>query len=209
MARTRPPTSYSTRQDITIRFHVSVRDLQEKRKQEKALVSAALAAAKPPAPATPALSKGEIRVLETLYAVGPDAPPIRKQAIDFGLGLDAAGQLEEEGVLTSSDLTEANISSFQTRLKVWPNERVARIGGSVGSRSMDTLQRAFFLSETWVFRAEVFSRFSPAVAESLSTPRNSQDDPPAGPTKRCWLACSSYNTSMEAKRILASPLCNT
>lgn len=39
-----------------------------------------------------ALSRGEVQVLETLFAVGPDAPPIRKQAIDFGLGLDAAGK---------------------------------------------------------------------------------------------------------------------
>lgn len=104
---------------------MSGRGCQEKRTQEKALVSAALAASQPAMPATPTLSKGEVRVLENLYAVGPDAPPIRKQAIDFGLGLDAAGQLEEEGVLTSSDLTEANISNFQTRLKV--RQTIARL----------------------------------------------------------------------------------
>ncbi|CAN0481815.1 unnamed protein product, partial [Ectocarpus sp. 12 AP-2014] len=66
----------------------------------------------------PALSRGEVAVLEALYAVGSDAPPIRKQALDFGLGLDAAGQLESEGILTSSKLTESNITSFQTKLKV-------------------------------------------------------------------------------------------
>ncbi|CAM9415459.1 unnamed protein product, partial [Ectocarpus sp. 8 AP-2014] len=66
----------------------------------------------------PALSRGEVAVLEALYAVGSDAPPIRKQALDFGLGLDAAGQLENEGILTSSKLTESNITSFQTKLKV-------------------------------------------------------------------------------------------
>ncbi|CAN0496624.1 unnamed protein product, partial [Ectocarpus sp. 12 AP-2014] len=52
------------------------------------------------------------------HPVGADAPPIRKQALDFGLGLDAAGQLESEGILTSSKVTEFNIASFQTELKV-------------------------------------------------------------------------------------------
>ncbi|CAB1101350.1 unnamed protein product [Ectocarpus sp. CCAP 1310/34] len=66
----------------------------------------------------PALSRGEVAVLEALYAVGSDAPPIRKQALDFGLGLDAAEQLESEGILTSSKLTESSITSFQTKLKV-------------------------------------------------------------------------------------------
>lgn len=76
-----------------------------------------------------------MQVLETLYAVGVDVPPIRKQALDFGLGLDAAGQLENEGILTSSKLTESNITAFQTKLKVCvclfvcPRDQVEQILG--------------------------------------------------------------------------------
>lgn len=60
--------------------------------QEKIALSVAKAAAIPVVKPPPALSRGEVQVLENLYAVGGDAPPIRKQAIDFGLGLDAAGE---------------------------------------------------------------------------------------------------------------------
>jgi len=56
------------------------------------VLAAAKAAALPAMRPPPALSRGEIQALETLYAVGVDAPPIRKQALDFGLGLDAAGE---------------------------------------------------------------------------------------------------------------------
>eukprot|EP00752_Nemacystus_decipiens_P002572 g2410.t1 len=90
----------------------------EQAKQEKIALAAAKAAAIPAVKLPPALSRGEVHVLENLYAVGADAPPIRKQAIDFGLGLDAAGQLEREGILTSSKLTESNITKFQTQLKI-------------------------------------------------------------------------------------------
>ncbi|CBJ28670.1 conserved unknown protein [Ectocarpus siliculosus] len=86
---------------------------------EAAAAAAGMTAVLPPVVRKPpALSRGEVAVLEALYAVGSDAPPIRKQALDFGLGLDAAGQLESEGILTSSKLTESNITSFQTKLKV-------------------------------------------------------------------------------------------
>lgn len=60
--------------------------------QEKIALSAAKAAAIPVVEHPPALSRGEIQVLQNLYSVGADVPPIRKQAIDFGLGLDAAGK---------------------------------------------------------------------------------------------------------------------
>lgn len=60
-------------------------------KQEAIALSAAKAAAIPIVQPPLALSRGEVQVLQDLYAVGGDAPPIRKQAIDFGLGLDAAG----------------------------------------------------------------------------------------------------------------------
>eukprot|EP00903_Cladosiphon_okamuranus_P010618 g10041.t1 len=93
-------------------------EAKEKAKKEKIALSAAKAAAIPVVKPPPALSRGEVKVLQDLYAVGGDAPPIRKQAIDFGLGLDAAGQLESEGILTSSNLTESKITKFQTQLKV-------------------------------------------------------------------------------------------
>lgn len=86
-------------------------------KQDKLALSLTTSAAVPAAKVPPALSRGEVRVLETLYSTGP-VPRIRKQALDFGLGLDAAGMLEEEGILNSSLLTDASISSFQMRLNV-------------------------------------------------------------------------------------------
>lgn len=84
----------------------------------KKLQAAALAAAVPVVRTPPALCKGEVHVLETLYSTGTNVPPIRKQALDFGLGLDAAGQLEDDDILTASKLTESTIRMFQSRLKV-------------------------------------------------------------------------------------------
>lgn len=66
----------------------------------------------------PALSKGEVHVLGHLYSMGTDVPPIRKQALDFGLGLDVADQLEDSNITTSSKLTESTIRTLQTKLKV-------------------------------------------------------------------------------------------
>lgn len=66
----------------------------------------------------PPLSKGEVRVLEFLYSTGAGVPTIRKQALAFGLGLDAAGQLEDANIWSPSKLTEGNICTFSNRLKV-------------------------------------------------------------------------------------------
>lgn len=70
--------------------HITLRALLQANQDQIAL-AAAKAAAIPAVQLPPALSRGEIQVLENLYAVGADAPPIRKQAMDYGLGLDAAG----------------------------------------------------------------------------------------------------------------------
>lgn len=84
----------------------------------KAERAAAIAAAVPVIHPPPALARGEVRLLEVLYSTGTDVPPIRKQALDFGLGLDAAGQLEDANIRSSSNLTESSISIFQSKLKV-------------------------------------------------------------------------------------------
>ncbi|CBJ28671.1 conserved unknown protein [Ectocarpus siliculosus] len=119
----------------------ALKETQERSKQEKALLSAAMAAAMPVVRTPPALSKGEVRVLETLYASGASAPPIRKQALEFGLGLDAAGQLEDEGILTSASLTESSISSFQARLKV-PGKSEAGVKSTLMAMASNKSQRA-------------------------------------------------------------------
>lgn len=84
----------------------------------KAERAAAIASTVPAVCAPSALSRGEVRLLELLYSTGVNVPPIRKQALDFGLGLDAAGQLENANIDSSSKLTESSISIFQSRLKV-------------------------------------------------------------------------------------------
>lgn len=80
--------------------------------------AAAIASAVPAIDAPSALARGEVRLLELLYSTGTNVPPIRKQALDFGLGLDAAGQLEDANIASSSKLTESSISRFQSKLKV-------------------------------------------------------------------------------------------
>ena len=89
----------------------------------KAEHAAVIASAVPVIHTPPALARGEVRLMELLYSTGTNVPPIRKQALDFGLGLDAAGQLEDAGITSSSKLTESSVSTFQTKLKVRNNER--------------------------------------------------------------------------------------
>ncbi|CAM9343925.1 unnamed protein product, partial [Scytosiphon promiscuus] len=109
--------SVSDREALNAMISASPADAQETARQEKAALSLATSAATPAVKVPPALSRGEIRVLETLYSTGA-VPRIRKQALDSGLGLDGAGMLEDEGILSSSMLTDSSISSFQTRLKI-------------------------------------------------------------------------------------------
>lgn len=90
----------------------------EQAKERKKQQAAAIAAALPVLRVQPPMTKGDIRVLQLLYSKGKDVPPIRKRALDFGLGLDAACQLEDANILSASELTDANIRMFQSRLKV-------------------------------------------------------------------------------------------
>lgn len=64
------------------------------------------------------MPRGEMMVLQQLFSAGADTAPIRKQALDFGLGLLAADQLEQANITTARELTDANIRSFQSKLKV-------------------------------------------------------------------------------------------
>ena len=89
----------------------------------KAEHAAVIASAVPVIHTPPALARGEVRLMEQLYSTGTNVPPIRRQALDFGLGLDAAGQLEDANISSSSKLTESSICIFQTKLKVRNNER--------------------------------------------------------------------------------------
>lgn len=86
--------------------------------EQRAMQALVMAAARPAVPPPPALTQGEIHVLEDLYSTGVDAPPIRVEALTFGLGLDVANHLEEDNITTSSKLTETTIRKYQTRLQV-------------------------------------------------------------------------------------------
>lgn len=87
-------------------------------KEKKTEKAAAVVAAPPVVRLPPALARGEVHVLEILYSTGSGVPPIRKQALDFGLGLDAAGQMEGSNITSTSGLSQADIRTFQTKLKV-------------------------------------------------------------------------------------------
>lgn len=76
------------------------------------------AAAIPVVKRRPAMPRGELLVLQELFATGASTAPIRKQCLDFGLGLLAADQLEQATITTAAELTDSNIRLFQTKLKV-------------------------------------------------------------------------------------------
>lgn len=80
---------------------------------------------KVPTPAAPPairahklMPRGEFMVLQELFCGGVGTAPIRKQALDFGLGLYAADQLEQNSITTAKELTDSNIRSFETKLVV-------------------------------------------------------------------------------------------
>lgn len=64
------------------------------------------------------LLRGEMVVLQDLYASGKSTAPIRRQALDFGLGLHAADQLERSGIQSADELSDANIRIFENKLYV-------------------------------------------------------------------------------------------
>lgn len=68
----------------------------------------------------PVMTRGELNVLENIYSAGIAAgtPSIRRACLDFGLGLDAAHELEKASITSPSKLTESNIRIFQSKLKV-------------------------------------------------------------------------------------------
>lgn len=53
-------------------------------------------------------SRGEIRIIEELFAVGQGAPLIRQHVLGVRLGLDVAEQLEDMGIYESSALTPSD-----------------------------------------------------------------------------------------------------
>lgn len=71
-------------------------------------------------PKVPVMPQGEMNVLAELFSAGiaEGTPLIRKACLDFGLGLDAAHQLEIANITRPDELTESKIRIFQSRLKV-------------------------------------------------------------------------------------------
>lgn len=68
----------------------------------------------------PVMPQGELNVLAELFSSGitEGTPSIRKACLDFGLGLDAAHQLEMANIVSPQKLTESTIRTFQSKLKV-------------------------------------------------------------------------------------------